>query len=373
MPKIAISYRRSDADVTGRIFDRLVQRYGKESVFRDIDNIPFGMDFRKVVNEALQGTDALVAIVGPNWRGARTFGGAKIKEANDYVRIEVETALQRNIPVIPVLIGGAALPRPTQLPDGLREFSFRNAASIESGRNFDTDTERLIRSMDQLFKERGVEVRAEEPKRQRARRDPLLRRQGRVDIRSQKRLLDSFFKLDEYEVSYEQNDGTMSEYYSRLNFERGDAVAVLLFNIDTRSVVLVEQFKLPTLIGRRRDYHRAHGWIMEVMTGMLGPQETSEQTAIRETAEETGYEIVNPTLISTFFPSPGGTSERIFLYFATVTDTRRRGKDIIGNDENIRVFELGANDLFDILERGEIEDPKLVIGAYWLKDNIEKI
>jgi hypothetical protein len=151
MPKIAISYRRTDSDATGRLFDRLVLRYGEDSVFRDIDNIPFGIDFRKVINDALRDTDVLIAIVGPNWRGADERGGARINEANDLVRIEVETALQRDIPVIPVLVGGAAMPKGTELPDSLVDFSFRNAASIDSGRNFDTDVQRLLRSMDRLL------------------------------------------------------------------------------------------------------------------------------------------------------------------------------------------------------------------------------
>jgi formylglycine-generating enzyme required for sulfatase activity len=158
MAKIAISYRRTDSDVTGRIFDRFVQRYGKDSVFRDIDNIPFGIDFRKVVNDALAGTDVLIAIVGPNWRGTRKRGSARINNANDLVRIEVETALQRNIPVIPALVGGAIMPKPSDLPDGLRDFSFRNAANIDSGRNFDTDIERLMRSMDRLLEGKMLET-----------------------------------------------------------------------------------------------------------------------------------------------------------------------------------------------------------------------
>ena len=158
MAKIAISYRRTDSDVTGRIFDRLVQRYGKDSVFRDINNIPFGIDFRKVVDDALRGTDVLVAIVGPNWRGTRKLGSARINDANDLVRIEVETALQRDILVIPALVGGAIMPKPTELPDSLRDFSFRNAANIDSGRNFDTDVERLMRSMDRLLEGKTVET-----------------------------------------------------------------------------------------------------------------------------------------------------------------------------------------------------------------------
>jgi hypothetical protein len=154
MPKIAISYRRTDTDATGRIYDRLVQRYGKDSIFRDIDRIRFGVDFHKAVNEALNDTDILLAIVGPNWRGVADDGGIGINEANDLVRIEVETALKRDIPVIPVLIGGAVMPTPTELPETLTEFSFRNAATIDSGRNFDNDIERLIRSMYAIIEEK---------------------------------------------------------------------------------------------------------------------------------------------------------------------------------------------------------------------------
>jgi hypothetical protein len=151
MPKIVISYRRTDSDVTGRIFDRLVQRYGKDSVFRDIDNIPFGIDFRKEVNDALHDTDVLIAVVGPNWRGVDERGNARIDKENDPVRIEVETALLRNIPVIPVLVGGAPIPDTSELPESLKDFPFRNAAPIDSGRNFDIDVERVMRSMDRLF------------------------------------------------------------------------------------------------------------------------------------------------------------------------------------------------------------------------------
>jgi nudix-type nucleoside diphosphatase (YffH/AdpP family) len=201
----------------------------------------------------------------------------------------------------------------------------------------------------------------------------------RVDIDPPKpnRLLDAFFKVDEYRVSWEQYDGHMSPHASRLNFERGDAVGVLLFNVDTRSVVLVEQFKLPSLIGRRRDNPATHdGWIVEVMAGMIQPDETPEQTAVRETMEETGYEIENPELICKFLSSPGGTSERIFLYFAKVTDSKRPGKDNIGvgaERKSIRVMEKTVNDLFEELKNGQIDDPKLAIAAYWLKDNMARV
>ena len=89
-------------------------------------------------------------------------------------------------------------------------------------------------------------------------------------IHRQTRLFDDFFKIDEIQVSHEQLDGTMSAEQRRLVFERGDAVAVLLFNLDTRCVVLVRQFKVPTLIGRRRDVpSTSDGWITEAMAGMI--------------------------------------------------------------------------------------------------------
>jgi hypothetical protein len=150
MPKIAISYRRTDSDATGRIYDRLVQRYGEESIFRDIDWIPLGADFRKAVDEAIGDADLLIAIVGLQWRGSNEDGTARISQPNDLVRVEIETALKRNVSLIPVLVGGASMPIVTDLPDSIREFSFRNAATVDSGRNFNTDVERLIRSIDRL-------------------------------------------------------------------------------------------------------------------------------------------------------------------------------------------------------------------------------
>ena len=196
----------------------------------------------------------------------------------------------------------------------------------------------------------------------------------RVAIRSQKRLFDDFFKIDEVIVAHERNDGTMSADQRRLVFERGDAVAVLLFNADTRSVVLVEQFKMPSLVGRRRDDPATtDGWITEVVAGMIDGDETAEEAAIRETLEETGYRIEKPTLIAKFFSSPGGTSERIFLYYARVNDAARPGSGGGLEDEDVSVMQVGIDDLFDRLEQGLIDDPKLAIAAYWLQSHCDSL
>jgi WD40 repeat protein len=154
MPKISISYRRADSEaITGRIFDRLIAHYGKDAIFRDIDNIPLGSDFRQHISETLHKTDVLLAIVGPQWLGQR--GDAeRIHESDDPVRVEVETALRRRISVVPVLIGGALMPSVEQLPPGLKDMSYRNAVKVDSGLDFDHHMERLIRELDVILRKK---------------------------------------------------------------------------------------------------------------------------------------------------------------------------------------------------------------------------
>ena len=155
MTKISISYRRKDSDaITGRIFDRLVAHYGADAVFRDIDNIPPGYDFRKYISSALESTDILLAIVGPQWTG-KTEGRTRIHEATDLVRIEIEAALRKDIPVVPLLVGNATMPDPSELPDGLKDFAFRNAVKVDALEDFDDHVKRLIRNLDRLLEASG--------------------------------------------------------------------------------------------------------------------------------------------------------------------------------------------------------------------------
>jgi hypothetical protein len=152
MAKITISYRRDDSmDITGRIFDRLTSRYGRETVFRDIDNIPPGLDFREHIRASIDDSDVLMVVVGPRWMGGDRNGQPRIRNETDYVRAEVEAALNRHIPVIPLLIGGADMPEPSQLPENIREFAYRNAVQIDSGRDFDHHMNGLIRATDKIL------------------------------------------------------------------------------------------------------------------------------------------------------------------------------------------------------------------------------
>ena len=155
MPKIAISYRRADSEaMTGRIFDRLIAHYGKEAIFRDIDDIPPGIDFRVHINQTLLKTHILLAIVGPQWLGMASDGSAdRIQEESDPVRVEVETALRRRVPLIPVLIGSTKMPSSDLLPPSLKDFAFRNAVKVDTGQDFDYHMDRLIRSMDAILEQ----------------------------------------------------------------------------------------------------------------------------------------------------------------------------------------------------------------------------
>jgi hypothetical protein len=153
--QIVISYRRQDSEaITGRIFDRLTANYGKDAIFRDIDNIPAGSDFRQHFDAVLRNSNLLIVIVGPRWLGHRA-GHARIEDETDPVRIEIETALDIGIPVVPILVGNARMPPAARLPERIREFAFRNALKVDSGQDFEFHIARLVKSMDALLAAAG--------------------------------------------------------------------------------------------------------------------------------------------------------------------------------------------------------------------------
>jgi hypothetical protein len=151
MPKIVISYRRSDtAAMAGRIFDQLTMHYGDDAVFMDIANIPFGIDYRSHFRQTLDRADVLIALIAANWLGRNEANEVRMQEDTDPVRVEVETALKRQIPIIPVLIDGAKMPDRADLPASFANFVYLNAAEVSSGRDFSTHINRLIAAIDHI-------------------------------------------------------------------------------------------------------------------------------------------------------------------------------------------------------------------------------
>src|SRR5215469_5891093 len=112
MAGIFISYRREDsADICGRIYDHLVARYGKASVFKDVDNIPYGANFPTYIQDKMRECGVCLAVIGPRWlTSATATGSRRLDDPSDFVRIEIERALALGLVVIPVLVYGATLP-----------------------------------------------------------------------------------------------------------------------------------------------------------------------------------------------------------------------------------------------------------------------
>jgi hypothetical protein len=148
---IFISYRRGDArHAAGRLVDRLAQTYSSEQLFLDTDSIEPGLDFVQVLTEKVEACDVLLAIIGRDWLDARNIHGERrLDNPADFVRIEIEAALNRDVRVIPVLVDGATMPSAAELPPSLARLSTRNAVRLEHER-FGADAEGLIRALTRI-------------------------------------------------------------------------------------------------------------------------------------------------------------------------------------------------------------------------------
>ena len=130
MAKIFISYRREDSAYPAQqIYKDLSDHFGSESITFDIDTIPVGMDFRKYIYKKVSECDILLAVIGDQW--IEILKRRLDKEENDYVRIEIQAALKREIPVVPILVGEASVPLKMKLPPELSELAYKNAARCE--------------------------------------------------------------------------------------------------------------------------------------------------------------------------------------------------------------------------------------------------
>lgn len=143
--KIFISYRRSDgADISGRIYDRLCDRFGTGRVVKDVYAIPPGVDFPEFIEETIPGCSALLAVISPDWLRGSAEAPRSLKSKNDYVRLELACAFSHGVPVVPVLVGGARLPGVRSLPKVLRPLLRRQAVQVGRDPHFDRDIRRLL-------------------------------------------------------------------------------------------------------------------------------------------------------------------------------------------------------------------------------------
>ena len=185
-----------------------------------------------------------------------------------------------------------------------------------------------------------------------------------VVVHQRRRVFDDYFKVDEAKVTFSKlgDDGQFVRDARFLVFERGDAAAALLHDADRGVVILTEQFRFPT-------YQKATGWMIEPIAGMINAGETPEQCIRREVMEEVGYRVGNLDVIATFFVSPGGSSERIFLYYASVGTADLVAPDASGienHQENVQRVEMDADEFTARAVRGEFDDAKMLIAGLWM-------
>ena len=183
----------------------------------------------------------------------------------------------------------------------------------------------------------------------------------KVEVNARRRLLNDFFKVDEAQVSFERFDGSMTPPVRRLSFERGDSVSAVVRDADTQWVFFTEQFRYPT-------FEKGPGWLIELVAGKVDAGEAPEIALRREIEEELGFRAVRVEHLSTFYVSPGGSSERIWLYYAEVRESGRLlpGGGLRGEHEDIRVVSMSIEEARVALAQGRFADAKTIIGLQWL-------
>lgn len=176
------------------------------------------------------------------------------------------------------------------------------------------------------------------------------------------------FRIDEAELRHEKYNGEMSKKITRLSLERGDSVAALMHNAEQDTIVLIEQFRYSTL-------EKGSGWIVELPAGMIEGDEDPKNTTIREIEEETGYRVRLLHHLFTFFLSPGGSSERIFLYYGRVNPEQQinEGGGLDNEDEDIKTMHVKIDDALKMMHNREITDAKTILALQWLEMNRKRL
>jgi ADP-ribose pyrophosphatase len=193
-----------------------------------------------------------------------------------------------------------------------------------------------------------------------------------VSIASIETKYDGFFKMNEYHLNHKLFSGDQSKSFTREIFERGDAVVVMLYDPKKDTLLLLEQFRPGVLLTNETP------WMLEFIAGMFDDNESAIDVAIREAKEEANIELKAESikLIMKYFSSPGGTSECIYLYWATFDSNIVSPGSVYGlanENEDIMLHLVSRNDALALLNEGKICNAAAVIGLQWLAINYENL
>jgi ADP-ribose pyrophosphatase len=184
-------------------------------------------------------------------------------------------------------------------------------------------------------------------------------------VKSKKRVFDKHFKVDEAKVAFTSYKGDTVEA-TLLVFERGDSAACILHETDTDTIILTEQFRFPT-------FEKGPGWLVETPAGSVDPGESPADCIRREMMEEIGYKLGKLKPIAKFYVSPGGSSERIHLFYAPVTSAAlvdKAASGLTGHQEDVKRVRMSRAAFLEGWRKGKFEDAKLLVGAGWLAANV---
>lgn len=185
-----------------------------------------------------------------------------------------------------------------------------------------------------------------------------------VEIIDKKTLYKKFFGVDEYFLKYPRYDGTMSPVISREVMERGDAVGILLYDAVQDKIVLVEQFRVGVFTAGEDP------WVLECAAGIVGKDETPEHVAVREAKEETGCDVSDLIPITKYFSSPGGISERLYVFCGRINAEHvPQHGGLESENEDIRVVTLDADEAVRMLQDGRINNAVTIISLQWFMLN----
>lgn len=189
----------------------------------------------------------------------------------------------------------------------------------------------------------------------------------RYEILDKETCFQGFFRIVKYRISHSLFAGGMIAPIEREIFERGSASAVLPYDSSTDRVLLVEQFRIGAL-------EEKTPWLSELIAGMLEEGEHPKDVIVREALEEAGINLAEPTLIQEYLVSPGGTTEKIYLYYAEADLSTAGGLHGLAHEgEDIRVELVRPDELFKRLDEGLISNAMTIIGVQWFRHHYKRL